>query len=236
MIRVLVVENHEIVRDALAALLSETVGMEVVGVASTVGCAIPLLDRHDPDIVLADLSLGDGSATELVKAVRRARLKGRVVILTGFRDAFAAAEALAGGAVGYVLRSQSSAEVLEAIRVVALGRSYVAPQIASKLSTASAGDAPIRVKQGGGLESLSPREHEIFRQAVQGYASKEIARRLCISQKTVESHRTHINRKLAVRTAADLVRFAVAHGIAVAPSAVAEQHAVGGAASPDALH
>jgi two-component system response regulator NreC len=236
MIRVLVVEDQEIVRDALAALLGETPGIEVVGVASGVGHALPLLDRHNPDIVLADLSLGDGSATELVQAVRRSRLKGRVVIITGFSDTFAAAESLAGGAAGYVLKSQSWAEVLEAIRAVALGRRYVAPNVAAKLLTASSRETAIRVNQASGLESLSQREHEIFRQVLQGHTTKEIAGRLFISPKTVESHRTHINRKLAVRTTADLIRFAVAHGIVVAPRPIAAHPAVGGAENPGTLH
>jgi DNA-binding NarL/FixJ family response regulator len=227
-IRVLVVEDHEIVRDALAALLRQTPGIQVVGAASGLRDAIPLLASHDPDIVLADLSLGDGSATELVGAVRRARLKGRIVIITGFSDAFAAVQALAGGAAGYVLKSQSSAEILKAIRTVALGQSYIAPQVAAKLATTSGGETSISVELGKGLDSL--------RQVLEGYATKDIARRLFISPKTVETHRTHINRKLAVRTTADLVRFAVAHGLAVAPRSIAEQRPVGEAGSLEALH
>ena len=118
MIRVLVVDDHDIVRDALASLLGDVADLQVVGVASSIRDALPLLDSARPDIVLADLSLGDGSAVELVRALRRGRLKGRVIVITGFSDEFAAAEALTAGATGYVLKSQPTSELLEAIRTV----------------------------------------------------------------------------------------------------------------------
>ena len=206
-------------RDALASLLGDVPDFQVVGVASSIRDALPLLDSARPDIVLADLSLGDGSAVELVRALRRGRLKGRVIVITGFSDEFAAAEALAAGATGYVLKSQPTAELLEAIRTVAEGRKYVAPSLERRLALRSiAGDRRRRAARSG-LERLSPREVEVFRLVVAGSSSKDVARRLCISVKTVETHRTNMNRKLAVRTTADLVRFAAAHGIAVAPRA-----------------
>jgi two-component system response regulator NreC len=217
MIRILVVEDHELVRDALARLLAESPGMEVVGVASAVEEAKPLVEQHGPDVVLADLSLADGSALDLVRWIQRSRLTVRVVVITGFSNTFAAAEALADGAMGYVLKAQSTTDLLSAIRSVARGDSYVAPQVAAKLPPPSAGGRSARVTHGRGLDRLSPREREVFTETVDGYATAEIARRLAISPKTVEFHRTNINRKLAVQTRADLVRFAVAHGIGVAP-------------------
>lgn len=239
MTRVLVVDDHEIVRDALAGLLRETPGLEVVGVASSLRDAVPQLERSTPDLVLADLSLVDGSALELIRAIRRARLKSRVLIITGFSDEFAASEALAAGATGYLLKTQSTAELLEAIQTVASGRPYIAPEIASRLAARGRPEED----RGGhreaaqGLERLSPREVEIFRLIVAGCSSKEVARRLCISVKTVETHRTNMNRKLSVRTTADLVRFAAAHGITVAPRVMAEPHSDGAPAamsgSPD---
>jgi len=219
MIRILVVEDHELVRNALAALLAEAPGMEVVGVASTLEDAKRLLERHGPDVVLADLSLGDGSALDLVRWVQRARLNARIVVITGFNYTFAAVEALADGAMGYVLKAQPTKDLLAAIRTVANGHSYVAPEVAAKLPYPSAGGRSLRVRGSRGLEALSRREREIFRQMVEGYASAEIAHRLCISPRTVDTHRANMNRKLAVRTTADLVRFAVAHGIVVAPRA-----------------
>jgi DNA-binding NarL/FixJ family response regulator len=232
MIRVLVVDDHEIVRDALSALIRDASGMTVADAASSISEVVRILDDDNPDVVLADESLGNGRATEFVRAVRLSRPEARVVIISGSIDARAAA-ALAGGAAGYVLKSQSSAALLEAIRVVAIGGPYVAPEVAAMLSTASARKKKaIRAEPGGELEALSQREQEIFHLVVEGHATKEIARHLFISPKTVESHRTKINRKLAVKTAADLVRFAVAHGIRVAPRPLAELPA----AKPNSLH
>jgi len=219
MIRVLVVDDHDIVRDALASLLGDVSDFQVVGVASSIRDALPLLDSARPDIVLADLSLGDGSAVELVRALRRGRMKGRVIVITGFSDEFAAAEALTAGANGYVLKSQPTSELLDAIRSVSEGRKYVAPSLERRLALRSIGGESSATGGAVGLERLSPREVEVFRLVVAGSSSKDVARRLCISVKTVETHRTNMNRKLAVRTTADLVRFAAAHGIAVAPRA-----------------
>jgi len=208
MIRILIVEDHEVVRDALANLLGDAPDMEVIATAGSVRDALPLLDKHRPQVVLTDLALEDGSGMELVRALRRSRRKGRVVVLTGHCDVFTAKKTLAEGVAGYVLKSQASLELLEAIRTVAMGIPYVAPEIAEKLEG---------VDSTGGTGALSHREHDVFRQLVSGYKSEEIARRLSISLKTVETHRASINRKLAVSTTADLIRFAVASGMPVVP-------------------
>lgn len=238
MIRILVVEDHEVIRDALAALLAGMSGMEVIGTASGIRDALPLLERHDPDVVLADLSLGDGSGLELVRVVRRAHLSGRVVILTAFGDAFAATEALADGAAGYALKSQPAAEIVEAIRAVGAGGRYVAPQMAAKLPVQPGdGGTPLEgQRRGTGIAALSRREHEVFLQVIEGHSTKEIAHRLCISRKTVETHRFRIHQKLAIRTDADLIRFAVAHGIPVTPRVPPAEDGVDGVGSRPAPH
>ena len=218
MIRILIVEDQDMVRDAIASLLGDAADIEVVATARSIREALPLLDRHRPQVVLADLALDDGSGMELVRSLRRSRRKGRVLILTGLRDAFAANDALSGGAAGYLLKSQRPSDLLIAIRTVALGSTYIAPEIATKLAARdSDGEA------SAGLDALSHREHEIFRQIVAGYGSKDISRRLSVSLKTVETHRTSINKKLAVRTTADMIRFAVANGIAVAPRVATDE-------------
>jgi two-component system, NarL family, response regulator NreC len=229
MIRIAVVDDHEIVRDAIASLLRGRSDMEVVGIACSLRQAVPLLHKERPQVVLADLALEGGSGMELVRALRRERRKGRVLILTGLVDAFAASEALAGGAAGYLLKSQSSQDLLLAIQTVASGATYIAPEIAAKLAAQQLDPEPevepsdSQGRLDGRLEALSYREHEVFRQVVWGYTTKDIARRLCISVKTVETHRTNMNRKLRVRTTADVIRLAVAHGIAVAPHVSSDQ-------------
>jgi DNA-binding NarL/FixJ family response regulator len=221
MIRIIIVEDHEVVRDALAALFREAGGIDVVAVASSIRDAMPLLEQNHPDVVLADLALEDGSGLELLRVTRRYQLNARVVIITGFRDAFAASAALADGAAGYILKSQSAAEVVEAIRSAARGDSQVAPEISAKLSEQHAGAQPANTGRGA-PRTLSRREHEVFLQLLDGYGTKEIARRLCITTKTVETHRNRMNRKLGLRNAADLIRFAVAQGLPVAPRVPAD--------------
>jgi DNA-binding NarL/FixJ family response regulator len=217
MIRILIVEDHEMVRDAIASLLGEVPDMEVVATACNIRDALRLLDKHRPDVVLADLALDDGSGTELVRALGRGRSRRRLLILTGLRDAFAARDALARGAAGYMLKSQRPSDLLQAIRTVAVGNTYIAPEIVTKLATQHSAAAGQASDSPAGLAALSHREHEIFRQIVAGYGSKDISQRLSVSLKTVETHRTSINRKLAVQTTADLIRCALAHGVTVGP-------------------
>ncbi len=215
MTRILIVDDHPIVRDALASLLAEKPDLQVVGVASSVRETLAMLEHCSADLLLADLSLEDGNAIELVRAVKRLRLKTRVLIMTAFRDEFSASEAMSAGVGGYILKEQPTSDLLAAIDTVARGATYVSPVIASRLRP----DAPSETASG--LNRLSRREREIFRLVVAGRGSKEIASKLFISIKTVDTHRTNINRKLGVRTTASLIRFAAAHGIEIAPRAAA---------------
>jgi DNA-binding NarL/FixJ family response regulator len=210
--RVLIVEDHEIVRDALVSLLRTMKDLQIVGAAAGIHDGLPLLRALKPDIVLADLLLDDGSATELMDCNRREHLRARVVVLTGLRDVFAANEALSAGAMGYILKSQSPADIVAAIDCVAAGQRYVAPRIAALLGPAAAAAGAPR-----GLECLTRREAEVLRMIAHGYSNGEVARRLNVSLKTIESHRGNMNRKLALRNTVDLVRFAAAHGIGSAP-------------------
>ena len=213
MTRILIVDDHPIVRDALASLLAEKPDLQIVGVASSVRETMALLEHCSADVLLADLSLEDGNAIELVRAVRRLRLKTRVLIMTAFRDEFSASEALSAGVAGYLLKEQPTADLLTAITTVAQGGTYVSPVISARLRP----DTPVDNPNAGGLNRLSRREREIFRLVVAGRGSKEIASKLFISIKTVDTHRTNINRKLGVRTTASLIRFAAAHGLEIAP-------------------
>jgi DNA-binding NarL/FixJ family response regulator len=216
--RILIVDDHPIVRDALAALLGETPELQIVGVTASIRETLPLLERTTPDLLLVDLSLEDGSGIELARALRRSRLKTRVLIITGFRDEFSAAEALSVGVHGYILKEQPTADLLVAIETVARGGRYISPLMASRMRTDASSGSEDRL-----LARLSRREREIFRLVVAGSGSKEIASRLFISVKTVDTHRTNINRKLGVRTTASLIRFAAAHGIAIAPRVSSEE-------------
>jgi DNA-binding NarL/FixJ family response regulator len=206
--RVLIVEDEAFVSEALADLVEDIPELEVSGVAATLREARQLLEQLRPDIVIADLFLDDGNSLDLLRSLREQRLGTRVIVVTGARDAFAARDAVAAGALGYVLKAQPAKEIREAVRSVMLGRRYLSPRVEIPI-------APHRRRneEAVGLDRLSRRELEVLRLVVTGLTSAEIAQRLSVSPKTVDSHRSNMHRKLALRNAVDLIRFANANGI-----------------------
>jgi DNA-binding NarL/FixJ family response regulator len=226
--KVLIVEDEAFVSDALVELLATAHGFVVIGVAARLRDARRLLVEHAPDIIVADLFLDDGSTVELLRDIRERHLGTRVVILTGVRDAFAANEALAAGAFGYVLKLQPARELLGAIEKAALGQHYVSPQIAVRLAAGPTTGS----NESSGLGKLSRREVEVLRQIAAGHTSAEIARRLCISTKTIDTHRSNMYRKLSLRNAVDLMRFATVHGIGLAAPAAASSGPADAAPEP----
>jgi DNA-binding NarL/FixJ family response regulator len=210
MTRILIIEDQLMVRDALVSMLRGRPELQVVGVAASIRDGAPLLERTGPDLLLLDLSLEDGSGLELARMLYRSRSKTRVLVMTAFGDQFAAAEALKFGIAGYFMKEQPTSELFAAIEAVSRGGTYLPPSLAGRLPAEASGDE-------GPLASLSRREREIFRLAVLGSGSRDLARRLFISVKTVDSHLLNIARKLGVRTIIGLVRFAAEHGIATGP-------------------
>ena len=211
-IRIVIAEDHAIVREAVSNLLQRHPGIEIVGETASIRATLPILESQRPDILLADLSLEDGSAVQLVRTLRRQRIKVRILIMTGFNDDISLREVQEAGVAGLLLKEQPTEDLFTAIETVAAGGTYVSPILGDCLSKdrlASERKEP--------LASLSHREREVFRLIATGFDSRQIAVRLFISLKTVDSHRMSINRKLGVRTTAALVRFAHAHGITVGP-------------------
>jgi DNA-binding NarL/FixJ family response regulator len=195
-------------------LLSTREALRVTGTAGNLKDAFDVLDHSEPDVVLADLSLADGSAIEIVRRGKREHPGTRFLIMTAFCNEFSATEAFEAGASGFILKKQSTADLFAAIERVAAGGVYLSPLLRSP-----AARRVFRTATGNPLGRLSKREEEIFRLVVTGSNTKEIASRLCISIKTVETHRTSINRKFGVTSTASLLRFAVAHGIEINPVA-----------------
>jgi DNA-binding NarL/FixJ family response regulator len=210
--RLLIVEDQVIVRDALVSMLRSKSDLQIVGVAASIREGRQLLERTAPHLLLLDLSLEDGSGLELARMLYRARSKTRVLVMTAFGDEFAAAEALKFGVAGYFMKEQPTSDLFAAIETVMRGGSYMSPHLAGRLAANTSTD------DLGPLANLSRREREIFRLAVLGSTSRELAGRLFISVKTVDSHLLNIARKLGVRTTAGLVRFAAEHGIATGPA------------------
>jgi DNA-binding NarL/FixJ family response regulator len=210
MTRVLLIEDHLMVRDALVSMLRSRSDLQIVGVAASIRAGIPLLKQTRPDLLLLDLSLEDGNGLELARMLSRARSKTRILVMTAFTDRFAAAEALKFGVAGYFMKEQPTSDFFVAIDTVSRGETYLPPTLVGRLpGDPSTDDGP--------LASLSRREREIFRFAVLGSDSRDLAERLFLSVKTIDSHLLNIARKLGVRKTTGLVRFAAEHGIATGP-------------------
>jgi DNA-binding NarL/FixJ family response regulator len=184
-IRVLVADDHGVVRDGLARLIEAADGLELAGTAADGEEAVALVARERPDVVLMDL---DMPRVDGVEATRRIGGAAAVLVLTAFSDRHRIRAARAAGAAGYLLKDASSQEVADAVRAAARGEQPVDPRIAA-LAGAGAPDP---------LAALSPREREVLALLVEGLPNKLIARRLQISEKTVKTHLTRVFRELGV--------------------------------------
>jgi Response regulator containing a CheY-like receiver domain and an HTH DNA-binding domain len=213
MIRILVVDDHAVVRSGLHLLLNGKHGCEVVGEAADGDEAIAKAEELRPDVVLMDLSMPHGkdgltSTAELKKLLPDTS----VLILTMHDDEGYLFRAIQAGASGYILKSAPHEELLTAIRNISAGEAYLYPTATKRLMS----DYMERMKRGehqGTYESLSEREKEILAKVAQGYANKEIAEQLVISVKTVETHKSNLMEKLDLKTRPDLVKFAMKKGL-----------------------
>jgi DNA-binding NarL/FixJ family response regulator len=205
-VRVVLVDDHAAFRESFRIALSVQGGCEVVAEAADAAEGRLALERHSPDVAIVDLLLPTVDGISLIRDLKRAGAPTPVLVLTMSDGALSLRDAFSAGAGGYALKEQPLTEVIEAVRTVARGERYISP----RLSTLLLGDAPLE-----GLDALSRREREIFRCVVQGLSNREIAKALFISVKTVQTHRSHINRKLDAHSTADLVRLAARHGLII---------------------
>ena len=209
-IRVLLVDDHALVRSGLRALL-EAQGIEVVGETDTGISVVEYCRRLAPDIVLMDLTMPARGGVAATTDVRRACPSTRVIALTMHEDEVYARQALLAGADGYVLKKDLPTDLTHAIRVVARGQRYITPTLAHVLDD-QGGRPPERRHPPKGPDVLTEREREVLSLIALGHTNAEIGARLGISEKTVETHRARVLAKLGLRTRADLVRFALEHG------------------------
>jgi two-component system nitrate/nitrite response regulator NarL len=204
-LRLVLIDDHLLFREGLRGLISTEPDLAVVAEGADAREVYPLIDAEAPDIAIVDISLRGSSGIAATQEIVRRRPDCKVLILTMHANEDYAAQAFAAGASGYALKDQGMSELLEAIRVVARGGRYVAPSL------------PARVLEGERtvhpLGALSPREREVFDLIVQRQSNRDISNYLCISIKTVETHRASINRKLGAHSTADLVRLAARLGL-----------------------
>lgn len=197
-VRVLLVDDHLVVRQGLRAFLQLQPDIEVVGEAAGGDAAVAAAASARPDVVLMDLLMPDGDGVSAIRALAAAAPEARVLVLSSFADDERVFAAMQAGAAGYLLKDVLPDALADAIRDVRRGRPALHPEVAARLMRRVADPA------GAAVEHLTPREREVLQLVVEGYANKQIARRLRIAEKTVKTHVSSILQKLGVadRTAA----------------------------------
>jgi DNA-binding NarL/FixJ family response regulator len=198
MIRVLLVDDHRLVRAGLTSLLASAPDIDVVGEAEDGSIAVDLVTTTDVDVVLMDLSMPVLDGVSATRKVLQIRPNARVVVLSSFSDQSRVREAISAGAIGYVLKDSGPDELLSAVRSAAAGHSPLDPRVASALLPVGGGADPV--------DQLSDRETEVLRLASKGLANKQIARTLGITERTVKVHLGNVFRRIGVtdRTSAAL--------------------------------
>ena len=207
-IRVLLVEDHETVREGLRMLLQSQPDIEVVGEAANGRLAVEYSSRLRPQVVIMDLSIPEMNGLAATQAIKRESPNTAVVALTRHDDAAFVDELTKAGASAYVLKQSASRELLDAIRVAAIGGSYLDSALRARAATSSDAAA----NDGRRSPHVSEREKQVLRMMAAGHSNKEIADALGITVKTVEVHKANAMRKLKLRGRVDVVRFAILHG------------------------
>jgi two-component system response regulator NreC len=207
-IRVLVVDDHAVVRAGLRRVLDAESDIETVGEAANADRAVFEAIEHKPDVVLMDVMMPGKSGIEGMPALLQAVPDAKVLILSMQDDPRYVQEAFAAGASGYVLKEAADTEVVAAVRAVAGGERYVHPALGARLVEAAAAE-----RKRAEVDPLSEREREVLRLLALGHTNQEIAKMLYISVRTAETHRAHIMQKLGLSSRAELVRHALSEGL-----------------------
>lgn len=208
-IRVVVADDHAVLRAGLRLLIHTQPDMETVGEAGDFGATLTACRELRPDVLSLDLNMPGGSATSTIETLVREVPEMKILVLTMHDDAAYLKSSLAAGAHGFVVKKSADTELLSAIRALSQGRAFIDLEAIAK--TAPSGAAPPTAS--GALASLSERELEVFRQLVAGHTNQAIADQMGVSVKTVESYRARLMTKLACRTRADLTTRAIEEGL-----------------------
>ena len=209
MIRVLIVDDHELLRAGLRSRLEGETGIAVVGEADTAERAVVMARRVQPDLILMDLLLPRKSGIDVIPEIALVAPQARVLVVSSQAAPSSVRRALSAGAAGYLPKHSSDRELVTAIKLVAGGGGYVDPDLGAKLVNPNSSPA---------LDPLSERERDVVHLLALGHTNQEIAEKLFISVRTVDTHRAHIMRKLQLETRAELVMFALSNGV-IGPSA-----------------
>jgi DNA-binding NarL/FixJ family response regulator len=207
---VIVIDDHDIVRLGLEALLSQDTGLRVVASVDSLRAGLEQIARLQPDLVISDMGLGDSSGLQTVRALVHAQAPRRLLVLTMQDETLYADKALALGAAGYLTKDCVSDHLLPAVRAVLQGGTWTSPRLNALLVNRllRRNEAVRREAEGGPEASLSMRELQVLELLRVGKTTKEIAARLHLSHRTVDIHRANLKKKLGLRSGAELIAFA----------------------------
>lgn len=206
--KIVIAEDHTILRAGLRALLAAQNGLEVIGEAGDGREAIRKVDTLQPDLLLIDLSMPKLNGIDAIREIKRQHPKIKIIVLTVHKSDEYIIAALRAGANGYMLKDASQNELLLAIDYVINGKTFLSPSISDKLVDAVL-NTDKKDKPAAGLDNLTAREREILKLVAEGNTNKKIADHLCISLKTVEKHRSNLMKKLDLRNTAALTAYAI---------------------------
>jgi two-component system response regulator NreC len=208
-IRVVVADDHAVVRRGLRMVLGSEPELEVVAEAANLTDARRYVRGHHPDVLVLDLNLPEGLSLDAIPEIRSEFPNTQIVVLTMQNEPAYARRALSAGALGYVLKEAAEAELVEAVRRAAVGEHYLNPRLGARVAAEPPPGPP---------DGLSEREVDVLRMIALGYTNSEVAKQLYLSVRTVETHRAHIQQKLRLDSRADLVRYALEHKLVSMPA------------------
>jgi two-component system, NarL family, response regulator NreC len=203
-ITVVLADDHAVVRSALRMLLEDEPDMEVVAEAGDAEAATRYCRGHRPTVLILDINMPGGSGLAAIPRIRSESPETQIVMLTMQGETSSAREALQAGVLGYISKDAASDELVTAVRMAAQGRTYLQPELGARLAAEPDVASP---------DDLSDREIEVLRLIALGHTNNEIAERLYLSVRTVESHRAHIQQKLSLASRSELVRYAIERGL-----------------------
>jgi DNA-binding NarL/FixJ family response regulator len=209
--KVLIVDDHPLVRERVSELINQEADLEVCGEAEDAVQALKAVEDHKPDLAIVDITLKDSYGIELIRQLKELYPDMPTLVLSMHDESMYGERALRAGARGYLTKQEATKKIIDAIRRILRGELYVSDKLAGSLVRKVAGGG----ERGGGslVDALTDRELEVFQFFGQGMTVKELAERLLISPKTVEAHREHIKQKLNYRTSGELLRFAIQYSL-----------------------